>query len=562
MLDQPQLTIGGVTLLCQGDEVTHMSRGARRLPRQRRSKAKERTDLVESGSEVDSDAALQDFLDNMMEHDEGRDAEDQLAATVNMLRARMGPDAELSDDALYPGLEQIDPRDLERTISGSDDSSSDVYDSDPTTDINSDLASGTPAAATPLPQAMWPFKPSGRRRQSRAAVKGADGGRLALGEKARLKRERVLAQRSARAAKSGADLQRISQELQDFVMAGGDLKAFAPMSTYAMSRTQKMASLYGLKSSQQGSGKRRFVLVAATERMAVPEGEAWQALQDMIAFQHSAVAAARPSRRSTQPGSSAPAAPRSQGKQALAQGSGRATGRSWGLQYQQPVGFVASGVQMEDGEVVQLLSRSMARTSLADDAAMPDAAPSEGPADIGAESARAGLGLGAAQPMMSAPFMTASSGLGFASLSSLPTSSSGGFGPVVTQPPAAATQVSGDPVIGVEEAGPAPVVPNILTTRKQHRNALKKQEKLARRGQRASSQAPAAPAPQLDAAGTNMAYGQFEQHTTGFGSRMLAKWGFEGQGSGLGREGQGRAEPLSASMRPKQLGLGSRPSKQ
>ena len=28
-----------------------------------------------SGSEVDSDAALQDFLDNMMEHDEGRDAE-------------------------------------------------------------------------------------------------------------------------------------------------------------------------------------------------------------------------------------------------------------------------------------------------------------------------------------------------------------------------------------------------------------------------------------------------------------------------------------------------------
>lgn len=67
------------------------------------------------------------------------------------------------------------------------------------------------------------------------------------------------------------------------------------------------------------------------------------------------------------------------GKQALAQGSGRATGRSWGLQYQQPVGFVASGVQMEDGEVVQLLSRSMARTSLADDAAMPDAAPSDTP---------------------------------------------------------------------------------------------------------------------------------------------------------------------------------------
>lgn len=43
----------------------------------------------------------------------------------------------------------------------------------------------------------------------------------------------------------------------------------------------------------------------------------------------------------------------------------------------------------------------------------------------------------------------------------------------------------------------------------------------------------------------------------GFGSRMLAKWGFEGQGAGLGREGQGRAEPIAATMRPKKLGLGA-----
>ncbi len=38
---------------------------------------------------------------------------------------------------------------------------------------------------------------------------------------------------------------------------------------------------------------------------------------------------------------------------------------------------------------------------------------------------------------------------------------------------------------------------------------------------------------------------------------MLAKWGFEGQGAGLGREGQGRAEPIRATMRPKKLGLGA-----
>lgn len=39
------------------------------------------------------------------------------------------------------------------------------------------------------------------------------------------------------------------------------VQAFAPMNPYALNRTQRLASLYGLKSSQQGSGKRRFVLV-------------------------------------------------------------------------------------------------------------------------------------------------------------------------------------------------------------------------------------------------------------------------------------------------------------
>ncbi|GAB4821153.1 hypothetical protein N2152v2_008199 [Parachlorella kessleri] len=52
-------------------------------------------------------------------------------------------------------------------------------------------------------------------------------------------------------------------------------------------------------------------------------------------------------------------------------------------------------------------------------------------------------------------------------------------------------------------------------------------------------------------------YGYFERHTTGIGSRLLAKWGFGGEGSGLGREGQGRAEPLRASRRAKGLGLGA-----
>eukprot|EP00891_Asterochloris_glomerata_P006448 jgi/Astpho2/6448/e_gw1.00094.26.1_t len=38
---------------------------------------------------------------------------------------------------------------------------------------------------------------------------------------------------------------------------------------------------------------------------------------------------------------------------------------------------------------------------------------------------------------------------------------------------------------------------------------------------------------------------------------MMAKWGFAGQGSGLGREQQGITEPVRAVRRPKKLGLGA-----
>ena len=52
-------------------------------------------------------------------------------------------------------------------------------------------------------------------------------------------------------------------------------------------------------------------------------------------------------------------------------------------------------------------------------------------------------------------------------------------------------------------------------------------------------------------------FGDFERHTTGFGSRMLMKMGFAGAGSGLGAANQGRAEPVLPSMRGKGVGLGA-----
>jgi G patch domain-containing protein 2 len=53
----------------------------------------------------------------------------------------------------------------------------------------------------------------------------------------------------------------------------------------------------------------------------------------------------------------------------------------------------------------------------------------------------------------------------------------------------------------------------------------------------------------------NADIGSFEVHTTGFGSKMMAKMGFT-EGGGLGKNGQGMAQPIEVIQRPKSLGLG------
>lgn len=55
---------------------------------------------------------------------------------------------------------------------------------------------------------------------------------------------------------------------------------------------------------------------------------------------------------------------------------------------------------------------------------------------------------------------------------------------------------------------------------------------------------------------TSVDYGAFEMHTTGFGSKMLAKMGYV-EGGGLGKDGQGVAQPIEVFQRPKSLGLGA-----
>ncbi|KAL8488496.1 hypothetical protein ACS0TY_024685 [Phlomoides rotata] len=57
-------------------------------------------------------------------------------------------------------------------------------------------------------------------------------------------------------------------------------------------------------------------------------------------------------------------------------------------------------------------------------------------------------------------------------------------------------------------------------------------------------------------ASSSVEYGAFEMHTTGFGSKMMAKMGYV-EGEGLGKDGRGIAQPIEVFQRPKSLGLGA-----
>ena len=72
------------------------------------------------------------------------------------------------------------------------------------------------------------------------------------------------------------------------------VQAFPPMSLYGLAFTQKAAGLYGLKSSAQGSGRKRFVILTSTSRTQLLEPSAQERLRDMLAAHEGALDLLRP----------------------------------------------------------------------------------------------------------------------------------------------------------------------------------------------------------------------------------------------------------------------------
>ncbi|CAM6067396.1 unnamed protein product [Sphagnum tenellum] len=92
------------------------------------------------------------------------------------------------------------------------------------------------------------------------------------GEKKRQRKEQIAAKRQIRAQCRGFDLAAVNAALEEVVTKSVDIFAFEPMEDRDRAQIHKLASIYRLKSSSQGSGKRRFVVVTHTRHTSLPTG--------------------------------------------------------------------------------------------------------------------------------------------------------------------------------------------------------------------------------------------------------------------------------------------------
>ena len=464
---------------------------------------------------------------------------------------------------------------------------------------------------------------SGKKKGSKG--KTDKGGKLAPGEKARLRRERIDAKRTHRAMTRGFDLAWINKELQDFVETDRDMHAFPPMPKHECRQVQRLAALYGCKAGAQGSGKRRMVMVVSTARTALPTGQTLLEVgRLLVAHTHGgSVQVASPAagffpgkppkmtekhskgrwsdvnKKKGSKHSNGGGQQRRGSKSGAVVGDFGVYGRMGGQfvptgkpgrKYSQPVSFISKGtINPEDVSEVEVYDVTVEERDYSADVELEGGKSGLGSGphvglpvfeDRGGDDSfeldmpRAGLGAGilAGLPVfedrkggptgsesdgeMENDHVASGSALGMhisrGTLAAEGITNSGrllglgmalGIGAEVFGAPGVPVADSGD---GKEEADLSPLQPQLS------KSAQRKLSK--RRSVRPTESADTGLRKPTPVSGE---YADFEQHTTGIGSKLLAKWGFAGVGAGLGRDGTGISEPLQVKMRAKKLGLGA-----
>ena len=445
------------------------------------------------------DAALADYAANagLSDGEEGPSTNARIAALALGGEGKKGAppkstrflDGDLSSDVQFEdGSSDEEEDEEEEGEEESDEDSLDDGDERPTPLRSAD--GNLPGPGSAPAGASWQWSTGG---QGGPAAKKKKAKTAYPGEKARKRKDGIAAKRGERVVNRGFDPRGLADAMRAFIVGNGDLMALKPAGKLELKVTAALAALHGLRCTVQGSGKKRFAVLAMTRHAAAVDAHD----------------------------------PR--------------LGALFRASLEQPRGEDDKPCRQKRRQEVVPLSSSVDHKARGRS--------SGGLLSSGKAPRRSSTG--SAHPGRAMSFV-----------------SGGRIGgdddkPAVSAP-MVAVEAAEAPVVVAPAAVVADPVPQNRGERRAQQHLERERLKLERRrgkkehrGRGDDGDAPTTPGlgGSHSAPALHGEWGSWEQSTTGFGSRILASMGYV-PGQGLGSAGQGRAEPILVTRRPKAQGLG------
>ncbi|GAA0163689.1 hypothetical protein LIER_19491 [Lithospermum erythrorhizon] len=345
------------------------------------------------------------------------------------------------------------------------------------------------------------------------------------GEKKKKHKETVAVKRRERMILRGVDPKKINSKLEKIVLDGVDIFSFQPMHPRDCTQVQRLAAIYRLRSGCQNSGKKRFVTVVRTQHTCMPSPNDRIRLEKLIGandvnadFTVNDVSLRG---KTTYKKASRDCSSTLLKKSTKSRNdSSKKKSNKIGSYAAQPVSFVSCGIM--DSAIVELKTNESPDTS---------------------DSSH---GKGASSSVEFGSFELHTTGFGSKMMAKMGYVEGGGLGKD-GQGIAKPVEVSQRP----KSLGLGAEVPEASSNSAKKEYHSSGPDKPSTRHKVNKE-----PSTRQKVIRESQSFGAFEQHTRGFGSKMMARMGFV-EGTGLGRDSQGIVKPLEASRRPKGQGLGS-----